>query len=60
MSTSEEERLLDACEEGELPIIRELVENKAVNPSRVVEKRYYRTHAGWPTVGCTPLHYACM
>ena len=55
-------QLLEGCRRGELPIVRELVESKAVDPNRVVEKRlghtvkisgrYYNTD-GW-----TPLHYA--
>ena len=56
-------RFLTACEQGELQIIRELVQSKAVNPTAVVDKR--RKHivrvadgSGYYTDGWTPLHYA--
>ena len=58
MSTLEE-KLLDACERGELQTTRELVERKAVDPRRVTEKRY-RYCQGYLTEGWTPLHYACL
>ena len=58
MSTLEE-KLLDACERGELQTTRELVERKAVDPRRVTEKRSRGRH-GYSTRGWTPLHYACV
>ena len=58
MSTRQEERLLEACERGELQTIRELVESKAVDPSTVVDSG--RWHRNWWTGGWTPLHYACV
>ena len=59
MSTSQERELLKVCERGELQTIRELVENKVVDPSRVIDQsgRYCR---GWPVNGWTPLHFACL
>ena len=59
MSTSkEEQRLLKASELGELSTVRELVENKGLNPNKVFDRssRWYCNH--W-TVGWTPLHHAC-
>ena len=54
--------LLDSCLRGELPIVRELVELHAVNPNRVVEKRYRHkveiSGIYYYTDGWTPLHYA--
>ena len=58
MSTLEE-KLLDACERGELQTTRELVERKAVDPRRVTEKRT-RLCRGYFADGWTPLHYACL
>ena len=62
MSRRIEERFLDACQRGKLPIIRELVEIDKVDINRVVDKRrgnivwigasYYYT-SGW-----TSLHHA--
>ena len=58
-----EVKLLTACERGELHVVRELVESKAVDPRKVVERRYLRD---LPKVGSTfvrgytPLHYACL
>ena len=57
MSTLEE-KLLQACERGELQTTRELVERKAVDPRRVTEKRGHYCQGYW-TGGWTPLHYAC-
>ena len=57
MSTLEE-KLLDACERGELQTTRELVERKAVDPRRVTEKRGRGCQGRWAR-GWTPLHYAC-
>ena len=55
-------QLLEGCRRGELPIVRELVESKAVDPNRVVEKRYrHRVKISgytYHTDGWTPLHYA--
>ena len=51
--------LFEACEKGELPTIRELVENKGVNANAVDERRGHGCR-GWDTRGWTPLHYACM
>ena len=55
-------QLLEGCRRGELPIVRELVESKAVDPNRVVEKRYrHRVKISgytYYTDGWTPLHYA--
>ena len=56
-------QFLTACKEGELQIIRELVQSKAVNPTTVVDKRrnHRITLAGgfdYYTGGWTPLHYA--
>ena len=53
---------LAACERGELQIIRELVQSKAVNPTTVVDERQdHRVRIGGfnpRTNGRTPLHYA--
>ena len=55
-------QLLAACERGELQIIRELVQSKAVNPTTVVDKRKYHFVRldvyTFGTDGWTPLHYA--
>ena len=56
-------QFLTACKEGELQIIRELVQSKAVNPTTVVDKRRYHTvrladGIDYYTDGWTPLHYA--
>ena len=59
MSTRQEQQLLEACERGELQTIRELVESKAVDPSRVVERHGHYCRGCW-TAGWTPLHYACV
>ena len=58
MSTRQAQQLLEACERGELQTIRELVENKVVDPSRVIDQsgRYCR---GWNVNGWTPLLWAC-
>ena len=57
-------QFLAACEQGELQIIRELVQSKAVNPTTVVDKRQHHTIrlAVGPeyTEGWTPLHYAAV
>ena len=50
-----EVQLLTACERGELHIVRELIERKAVDPRKVIEQRYYGSVWGY-----TPLHYACL
>ena len=58
-----EVQLLTACERGELHIVRELIERKAVDPRKVTEQRYYRDipNGGITYVlGYTPLHYACL
>ena len=58
-----EVQLLTACERGELHIVRELVERKAVDPRKVTEQYYYRDipNVGRTCVwGYTPLHYACL
>ena len=44
-------QFLKACEGGKLHTIRELVESKAVDPNRIIDKRRYSD--GW-----TPLHHA--
>ena len=63
-SEAVEVQLLTACELGELHIVRELIERKAVDPRKVTEERYcYRDlpNVGWTRVrGYTPLHYACL
>ena len=59
MSTRQEKRLLEACKRGELQTIRELVESKIVDPSRVID-RSGRLYRGWSVYGRTPLHYACV
>ena len=55
-------QLLEGCRRGELPIVRELVESKAVDPNRVVEKRPGHTVVisghRYYIDGWTPLHYA--
>ena len=58
-----EVKLLTACERGELHVVRELVESKAVDPRKVTEWHYYRhlPNVGSTRVeGYTPLHYACL
>ena len=66
MSTREdlEVELLDACQLGKLQSIRELVEKKAVDPSKVVERRDRNFPDQYDSLGsaksCTPLHYACL
>ena len=65
MSTREdlEVELLDACQLGKLQSVRELIEKKAVDPSKVVERRN-RNFPNYDSLGsaesCTPLHYACL
>ena len=58
-----EVRFLDACQKGELQTILELVQNKAVDPNTVVEKRSgHRVKIGrydYSADGWTPLHYSC-
>ena len=55
-------QFLAECERGELQIIRELVQSKAVNPTTVVDKRQYHfvrlSGYDYRTEGWTPLHYA--
>ena len=56
-------QFLAACELGELQIVRELVQSKAVNPTTVIDKRQnhrVRLESGlsYYTDGWTPLHYA--
>ena len=58
-----EVQLLTACERGEIHIVRELVESKAVDPRKVTEQCYYRdlpNVGGTRVRGYTPLHYACL
>ena len=59
MSKELELKLFKACEKGELPTIRELVEKKGVNASAVDERAYHLCQ-GWYTEGWTPLHYCCV
>ena len=66
MSTREdlEVELLDACQLGKLQSVRELIEKKTVDPSKVVERRNrdfpnYADSLG-SAKSCTPLHYACL
>ena len=59
MSTIEE-KLLDACDHGNLPLVREIVEGKAVNVNRVRETRRGHSCQRWFTDGWTPLHYASV
>ena len=58
MSTRQEQRLLEACERGELQTIRELVESKAVDLSKAFDRR--GRYRGWYINGWTPLHWACV
>ena len=61
MSTSKEneERLLKASELGELSTVRELVENKGLDPNKVFDKSSHWYRDRWFARGWTPLHYAC-
>ena len=59
MSTIEE-KLLDGCQHGDLQLVREIVEGKAVNVNGVRETRYDHYCQGWLTNGWTPLHYASV
>jgi hypothetical protein len=57
-----EVQLLTACEQGDLRIVRELVERQAVDPRNITERRGYRSiNVGEVYVyGYTPLHYASL
>ena len=58
-----EVQLLTACERGELHIVQELIERKAVDPRKVTEQRCYRDIPNMGSTyvwGYTPLHYACL
>ena len=59
MSTIEE-KLLDACQHGDLPLIREIVEGEAVNVNEVRETRRNHHCQDRSTDGWTPLHYASL
>ena len=59
MSTIEE-KLLDACRQGNLQLVREIVEGKAVNVNKVRETRRNHFCQIWLTDGWTPLHYASV
>ena len=58
------QQFLEACEQGELQSVRELVESKAVDASKVVDKRslsyLWIDSTDWYTNGWTPLHYASV
>ena len=56
---SKELELFKACENGELPTIRELVEKNGVD-ANAVDRRGYGCRAGYSTLGWTPLHYASV
>ena len=64
MSTREnlEVELLDACQLGKLQSVRELIEKKVVDPSKVVERRNrdFPNCSLGSAKSCTPLHYACL
>ena len=51
-------QFLEACFRGELQIILELIERKAIDPTRVIEKRHQGCGGLDGTNGFTPLHYA--
>ena len=53
-------RLLEACRQGELNTVRELVDSIAVNPNTAVDSSRYVSVGGvtYNVLGWTPLHYA--
>ena len=53
-------RLLEACRQGELNTVRELVDSKAVNPNTAVDSSRYVSVGGvtYNVRGWTPLHHA--
>ena len=53
-------QLLTACERGELHVVQELVESRAVDPRNVTERRFRELPNVGSVWGCTPLHYACL
>ena len=53
-------QLLTACERGELHVVRELVESRAVDPRYIIERRYRNLPSVRSAIGYTPLHYACL
>lgn len=52
--------LLEACENGELRVVIELVKTRAVDPREVADQRHDRYSHGYHVKGWTPLHYACL
>ena len=60
MSKELELELFEACEEGELPTIRELVENKGVDANAVDSRPNHLWRGRFYTRGWTPLHYASV
>ena len=53
-------QLLNACEQGDLKIIQNLVEKKAIDPNKIVDERRDYTCRGWFTDDWTPLHFASV
>ena len=53
-------QLLDDCERGDLKSIKNLVEKKAVDPNKIIDKRCYYECRGYWTDGWTPLHFASV
>ena len=51
-------QLLDACKQGKLQTVRELVERKGADPKTVTEWRYNFDGHGQKT-NFSPLHFAC-
>jgi ankyrin repeat protein len=60
MASDKGQKLLEACERGELRVVAELVKIRAVDPRKVADQRHDRYIHGYDVKGWTPLHYACL